>query len=343
MRIKILSLAVVTAVVLILAACGSNNTSTGDNNNAQSNESAGDATTLKIGHLSPEESINQELAEKFKELVEEKTDGEVEVEIYPNGQLGGDREMLEAMQMGTMDLGIISSPPVSSFAPDVSVLDLPFVFNDWDHVFAFLESDVYDDFREITEEENIKTLSLIARGFRDLTNSKGPIETPDDLDGLKVRVLENSTYVDAYKALGANVQSMSWGDAYTALEQGTIDSQENSLDIIHDENVPEVQDYVSKTEMNFAFIDLMASKTNFDTWSEDVQKAIAEASEESAAYINEKTEEEQKEYEEKLEEKDMEFNEVDKDAFEEKVQGVYNDWKEEHDDEILKQIQELDK
>lgn len=296
---------------------------------------------LKIGHLSPEDSVNQRLAENFKKLVEEKTNGEVEIVIYPNGQLGGDRVMLESMQLGSLDLGIISSPPVSGFVPDASVRDLPFVFENWDHVMAFLNSDAYDEFITLSDSANIKTLALVTRGFRNITNSKGSINTPDDLKGLKVRVLENSTFVDAYKALGANVQSMSWGDAYTALEQGTIDSQENTLDIIHDENVPEVQDFISKTEMNFAFIDMMASKNKFEKLPENYQQAIIEAAQESANTVNNQAVALQKDYEEKLLAKGMEINEVDKASFKEKVQGVYDSWGKSHNDKLLKEIQAL--
>src|SRR5699024_6709193 len=161
-------------------------------------------------------------------------------DIYTFRQLGTDRELLEAMQFGTLDLGMITSPPVSGFAPETAVLDLPFLFEGWDHVNRFLGSEVEKELRTLVEDANLKIFATMARGLRHVTTSTGPIMNPEDFNSLTIRVSESRVYIDAYEALGASPQSMNFGDAYTALEQGAIDGQENTMDILDDENIYEV-------------------------------------------------------------------------------------------------------
>ncbi|MFB4162410.1 TRAP transporter substrate-binding protein [Alteribacillus sp. JSM 102045] len=300
-----------------------------------------DTLILRLGHQTPEETNYHRGSLRFKKLVEEKTNGAVRVDIYPFRELGTDRELLEAMQFGTLDLGMISGPPVSGFAPEAAVLDLPYLFKDWEHVNAFLESDVMDDYNALTEEANIKTIGTMARGYRHITTSAGPIETPNDLNGTTLRVIESSVYVESYETLGASPQSMNFGDAYTALEQGAIDGQENTTDIVYDENVYEVNNHVSKTGIQFAFGFLMASKDKFNSWPEDVQTAVLEASEEAMAETNEENEVHEKEYEELLKEEGMEIHQVNKEPFREKVESVYQNWREKHGDKMLNKIQSL--
>lgn len=309
----------------------------------QQQEQGGDTLVLRLGHQTPESTNYHRGSVRFKKLVEEKTNGNVRIDIYPFRELGTDRELLEAMQFGTLDLGMISSPPVSGFSPEAAVLDLPYLFEDWEHVNAFLESDVIKEHNALTNEANIKTLGTMARGYRHITTSAsvGPIKTPEDLNGVTLRVIESPVYVEAYEALGSSPQSMNFGDAYTALEQGAIDGQENTTDIIYDENVYDVNKHVSKTGINFAFAFLMASQEKFNSWPEEVQKAILEASEESLAKTNAENEVHEKEYEELVKEKGMKFHEVDKEPFREQVESVYQNWIDKHGNEMLNKIQEL--
>lgn len=340
-------------IVIIAAGCGgysnpnqdieaaSGSPITADINQAAQQETDDDALVLRLGHQTPEETNYHRASLRFKQLVEEKTNGEVRIDIYPFRELGTDRELLESMQFGTIDLGMISGPPVSGFAPEAAVLDLPYLFEDWDHVNAFLESDVLKEHNNLTEAANIKTLGTMARGYRHITTSKGPILTPDDLNGVTLRVIESPVYVDAYEALGASPQSMNFGDAYTALEQGAIDGQENTIDIVYDENVYEVNNHVSKTGVNFAFGFLMASKDRFESWPEDVQQAIMEASEEALAKTNAENEVNEEKYEEVLLEEGMEIHEVDTGPFQEQVEGVYEEWIDKHGSDMLRDIQAL--
>lgn len=339
--------------LLLLTACGgyskkdASSAAAEEKNVAAGTESSAGTDTsgatykLRLGHQSPEATNVHEYSVLFKTLLEEKTNGEVQVDIFPFRQLGTDRELLEAMQFGTLDFGVINGPPISGFAPETAVVDLPFLFRDWDHVKGFLESDVREEYSALTEPANLKSMGIMARGFRHITNSKKPIESPEDVKGMTIRVIESPVYVNAYKELGASPQSMNWGDAYTALEQKAIDAQENTMDIIHDENVAEVQDFVSKTGINFVFSFIMASKLEFDKWPEHIQTAVLESAYEAGQEMTKKNEHNEAEFEEKLKAKGMEINDFDRDLFEGKFDKTYDTWKKEHGDGLLKKIQEI--
>ncbi|WP_258000530.1 TRAP transporter substrate-binding protein [Bacillus sp. Marseille-P3661] len=340
--------------MLVIAACGSSSSSSSSSGAAQpegsnekqenNSESTGeDVLVLKLGHISPENTNAHQASVNFKELVEEKSNGKVKIEIYPFRQLGGDRELLEQMQFGTLDFGLINAPPVSGFAPETAIMDLPFLFKSWDHVENFLaNTEVAEEYKSLTESANLKTLSLMARGYRHITNSKKPIETLEDLNGLKIRVIESPIYVQSYQELGASAQSMAWADAYTALEQGAIDAQENTLDIILKEKVHDVNKYVSKTGVQFVFSFLMASQQLFDKYPEDIQQIIKESAMEAMVDVNINNRKQMEQMEEELKGLGMEFNEVDKAPFIEKVQPVYDSWKKEYGDELLNKILELE-
>ncbi|KAA9023655.1 TRAP transporter substrate-binding protein [Niallia endozanthoxylica] len=329
--------------LVLLSACGGEKSSSEAKSSSASGGSDGDVITLKLGHQSPETTNYHFASVKFKELVEERTNGKVKIEIYPFRKLGTDRELLEQMQFGTLDFAVVSGPPVAGFVPETAILDLPFLFKDWEHVKSFIDSDEADEFKALSETAGLKTISLMPRGYRSVTNSKAPIEKPSDLKDLKIRVIESPVYVETYKAFGANVQSMNWADTYTALEQGAIDAQENSIDIIYEEKVDEVQKYVSKTNINFVFGYLMASSKLFDQLPKDVQKIVLEAGEEAMVDVNIQNEKNEKEYQVKLEEKGMKLNEVDRALFKKEVDGVYDYWKKNYGDDLVKEIQGLAK
>lgn len=338
---------IVLAVLMVfsLAACGGATEQPdgeqANEGNANGAQETGEVITLKLGHQTPESTNYHQLSLKFKELVEEKSNGQVKIEIYPNRQLGTDRELLEAMQFGNLDLGVISSPPISGFAPEFMVLDLPFIFENWDHVESFIGSDIYRELLATSEKAGLKTFELMARGFRHVTTTDKPIQKPEDLQELDLRVIETPIYVQAYEALGANAKAMSWPDAYTALEQGAIDGQENTMDIIHDERVYEVNNTVSKTGITFTFAALMGSKQTFDQLPEDVQQIITEAAQEAVAYINPINREKESEFEGILEEKGMTIYDVDQKPFKQHVQQIYDKFTSEHGDQIFNGINAL--
>lgn len=319
-------------VLMLLATSGCGSQKTTSNN---------EVLNLKLGHISVEDYTYHYYALKFKELVEEKTNGKVNITIYPNAQLGQNRELVESLQSGNIDLGVLATAPMTNFISELGILDIPFLFDDWAHVEKFCFSDVAKDLISKSEKANIKSFSIGPLGFRDLTNSVRPVYTPDDLKGLKIRVLESDIYLDAFTELGATASAMAWADAFTAMQQGAIDGQENDPSVIYGQGVYDVQKYVSLTDHIFAFFTLNASKKRFETWPEDVQIAIAEAANEANHYIFTKTKEEMADYVEKLKEKGMEINEVDKEAFKKSAVNTQNKYKQIYGEELFNSIKNI--
>jgi len=223
--------------------------------------------TLKLGHMSPgtEENPYHLLALYLEKHLPEKTGGKLKIQIFHSGQLGRDRELLEAIQFGTLDLAVITTSPMTNFVPAYTVLDYPFIFRDWDHVEKVMAAPWMEEFKAESQRAKFHTLAFVPRGFRSVTNSKVKIYKPDDMKGLKLRVIESPIFVDTFNALGASAQAMSWGEVFTALQQGTIDGHENALNTIFDERVYEVQKYVSLTQHIFAYAAFVASPPLFST------------------------------------------------------------------------------
>ncbi|MFZ7131122.1 MAG: TRAP transporter substrate-binding protein [Eubacteriales bacterium] len=331
MKKSIVLLLCLVMVVSIFAGCSSTPSST----------NADEKISLKIAHIGDVGNPYYDVAELFKKKVEEKSNGSIEIVIYPNQQLGGDREIIEAMQFGNLDLGIPTTSVVTNFEPQWGVLDLPYVFTDWEHMHKFADSDVAKSLLHESEDESLIGLGIMARGLRHLTNNIQPIETVEDLKGLKMRVIESPVFVETFKAFGANATAMAWGEVYTALQQGTIDGIDNTADIIKLTNMPEVQKYMSLSGHMAGFAVIMASKTTWDTLTPEQQEILSQCGYDAAieqGILNEQNENKT------LEElgKVMEINDVeDKSAFEEKVTFIQDDFMKENGSDYFDKIKVL--
>lgn len=320
----LLSVVLIAAMMLVSACGGGGSQQQQQAASDKKADAAKTATTLRMGHLAPETSPYHVLAKKFKATVEQKTNGAYKVDLYPAGQIGKDRELLEAMQFGNVDMGVITTSPMVNFVPEMSVLDLPYVFKNWDHVEKFLSSTVAADLLKESQKAKLVSLGFLPRGFRHVTNSKHPIAKPGDFSDIKLRVIESPVYVETFKSMGASAQAMSWGEVFTALQQKTIDGQENATNTIFDERVYEVQKYVSETGHMFAFASIVISKATWDKFPADVQKIMADAAAEACKEVGKAQREEESLYKKKLEEKGMVFNAVDREGFKKMVQPVYD-------------------
>lgn len=338
---KLISFIIGSLIVLLTAACGGNSQSTSEDplEETKVESSSDNVITLKLGHQSPEDNPYQWVAEEFRDLVEERTDGKVKIEIYPFRQLGSDVELMEQMQIGSLDFGVITGSAVSNFTEEMMVLDLPYIFEDRDHVLKYLDSKSGQELLKETEQANMITYAIMPRNNRHITNSKKPINKPEDLSDLKIRVSESEAYLEAYKLLGANVLTMNWGDTFNGLQLGSIDGQENSIDVIEYEKIYEVQEYVSKTGINFAFANLMASKGNIEKLPEDIQEVIQESAIEAVKKTRKEYETFDEKYTKMLEEKGLEFNEVEKEPFKELTAPVIDNFISKYGDEHVKAIQ----
>ncbi|MDR3073380.1 MAG: DctP family TRAP transporter solute-binding subunit [Deltaproteobacteria bacterium] len=220
-------------------------------------------TVMKFGHGATEGSAVHYGWVKFKELVEKGTNGEIVVEIYPNQQIGGDREMTEATQLGNIAGCSPSTSPAAAFNPNFFVFDVPFMFADRAQAYATLDGAPGKAALKSCEKYEMKGLGFFENGFRNLTNSKRPVRAPADVQGLKFRTMENPLHMAAWRALGANPTPMAFGELFTALQQKTVDGQENPMELIFLNKFFEVQRYLTKTQHIYTpYVILM----NLDLW-----------------------------------------------------------------------------
>lgn len=243
--------------------------------------------TIKLSHVVNEKDGFHIAATTFKEQVEKETGGKITVELYPNAQLGDERTLLEGMQIGTVDMGIITNGPVANFVEEIAVFELPFLFPSAEAAYAVLDGEIGQEILTSMERVQLKGLAFAERGFRNLTNNVRPVNGPKDMEGLKIRVMENPVYIDTFKALGANAVPMAWTEALTAMQQGTIDGQENPINVIYSFKLYEPQKYLSLTRHTYAPAVIVMSLNLWDRLPEDVQGIVAAAARQAAIHERE--------------------------------------------------------
>jgi C4-dicarboxylate-binding protein DctP len=307
--------------VVMMAACGRPSTSSGG-------EGEGETYTIRIAHLVPEEQSSHVAAETFKEKLEKESDGRIKVELYPNGQLyGSDREAIEAVQLGNIEMTIPAVAPLASFNDKFMVFDLPFLFNNNEAAYKALDGELGQELLKDLEENNIKGLVFGENGFRHMSNNKGPIESPEDIEGQKFRTLENPLHTDTFKAFGANASPFAFGELYTALQQGTYDAMECPVSLYYTNKFYEVQDYLSMTGHVYAATALLMNNDFYNELPEDLQKLVTEASEEFREEQRGLAQKQDVEFLEKLKESGMQVNELtdeQRDKFRDAASSVYD-------------------
>jgi tripartite ATP-independent transporter DctP family solute receptor len=223
-------------------------------------------------------------AEKFAELVGQKSGGKMTVKLFPGGVLGGDVQVLSAVQGGTIDLTSMNSGILQGQVKEFAVVDFPFLFNDSREADAVMDGRIGKLLADKLPEKGLIHLAYYELGFRNVTNSKRPVKGAEDIAGLKIRVIQSPIYIDTFGALGANPVPMPFPEVYTALEQKTIDGQENPFSVIEANKFAEVQKYLSVTRHVYNPQTLMMSRKSWDGLSKDEQNIIAAAARESTAF-----------------------------------------------------------
>src|SRR6185436_9989970 len=189
-------------------------------------------TTLKMNISVAQNSHYGVAIDTFAREVEKRTTGRYKIQNFYSGALGAERESIEALQLGTLDLTMTSTGPVPNFVPDIAILDIPFLFRDYAHARAVLDGPIGQDLLKKFEPKGIHALAWGENGFRNMTNSKHPVNGPEDLKGLKMRTMENPGHIQAYRAFGIIPTPMAFTEVFTALQQGTVDGQENPVSVI---------------------------------------------------------------------------------------------------------------
>ena len=234
------------------------------------------AVTLKLGHIAEPENPYGQGADHFANLVKERTKGEVIIQVYPSSQLGNQRDLVEGLTFGTVDMTLTGTAVLGNFIPEVAVFDLPFIFRDIPHAYKALDT-VGMDLCKKGEGRGMMTLAIWENGVRHMTNNKRPIKTPEDMKGLKMRVMEQPVYIEMMKALGASPTPMAMSELYTALQKGVIDGQENPLAHIATKRFYEVQKYISLSGHTYASEPLLISTSSWKKLSPEQQQIVRQA------------------------------------------------------------------
>jgi len=233
--------------------------------------------TLKLGYIL---STNSQLgagAAVFANEIAKRTEGRYQVEQYPNSALGGEVEMLKAVQLGTVDLAFITGAPLPNFVPDVGIFNIPFLFRDLNHAHAVLDGPIGQSDLAKFREKNLVALAWGENGMRHLTNSKREIRSPDDLRGLKLRVPQSEVMLTGFKALGADVRSLAFPLLYGALQSGEFDGQENPIATIQSSKFNQVQKYLTLTSHVYDPAVLFMSVDDFDDLSAADKESFIES------------------------------------------------------------------
>jgi len=239
--------------------------------------------TLRIAHTHTEKGLYYKGAVKFIELVEARSNGQIKIEHYPNGQLGADRDIQEGVGMGTIEMGL-SSSPVVVLDDYFKLLDAPYLFVNREHITKVLDGPIGEKLAKPLEEEGIKHLGYWENGFRQITNNIQPIYKPEDLKGIKLRTPESPVRMLTFRTYGANPVPMSFTQVFGALQQGVIDGQENPLATIYQASLHEVQKYLSLTGHIYSSVHLLMNKDIFDSMPPELQKILVDAGKEVAVY-----------------------------------------------------------
>lgn len=261
-----------------------------------------DSITIKVGHGVVDTLPMGQGWEHFKSLVEENSNGRITVEVYPNQMLGGDRELIESTQMGNIQMTSPSSTPYANFVPEYYLWDVPFLFETREQVIEFINNkELSDAFNEKSLEIGIRVLGVWENGFRNVS-CNGERLVPDDYKGLKIRTMENDLHLASWKAIGANPTPMAFGELYTALQQKTVDAQENPLATIYDTKYHEVQDHVIETKHIFTPFIVMINEAFYQSLSPEDQKIIADAVADTSVWEFDYAAEKEEDYRNKLNE-----------------------------------------
>lgn len=293
-------------------------------------------TVIRVAHtIAPDSHYNEGLMYLDK-LLKERTNGEIELEIYHSAQLGSERDAVEGVAMGTLEMTLISSAPLANFTNKFMLFDLPFIVRDREKLYAWLDGPEGQKILDSLLEQNIIGLGIWENGFRNLTNSKVAVKNPEDVNGLKIRLMENPIHVATFKTLGAYPVPMPFGELFTALQQGVVDGQENPMIIIYTSKFYEVQKYVTLSGHFYAPAPLLINKAFWEnTLTEEQRKIFKECEQEAKTWERQFCIKSEQELAAKLKEAGMEVIEPDKAKWIEATKPVYQQFEEQIGKEMI--------
>lgn len=286
--------------------------------------------TLKLGWTTSDGATDPYAiaARDFAAALEAEMPGVFEVKYFPNRQLGDEKEMIEGMSFGTIDGGIITNAVIANVEPAFQLLDLPFLFANEAQAHKVLDGDVGQELMGKLRNRGIIGLGFAEGGFRHMINNTRPVAQPDDVSGVKYRVMQNPVFLEMFSSLGGNPVPMAWGETFTAVQQGTIDGLEIPVAVIQANKFAEVTKYLSLTRHTYSALGVLISKRSFEKMTKEQQEAVRRAAPKAIAAQRAQVAENTKQIIEELKAAGMTVNEInDPAAFRAKVTGVYDRFK----------------
>lgn len=317
----------------ILTGCGSG----GQSEITEVGDSSG-TVTLKLGMVDPDGSNFHEGALAIADEVSKATGGKVKIEVFAGGQLGNERDMYEGAQMGTIDMFTASNAVLTSFIPEMAVLDQPFLFETEEQAHNVIDGKVGELIAEKTEEQQIHTVGWMDVGFRNVFSVR-PVENVDDFEGLKIRTMENDIHIAAFNALGAIATPMASGDVFTGLQQGTIDAAENSIANLIANRYYEITKNVTMTNHIFGFMGVFVSDKAWNQIPEDLRDEFLAGVEAGTKLQRQYLVEANEAAKEELTELGVQFYEIPMDQMRELVEPAMEEFSDRMDPEWVEAIQ----
>ncbi len=327
---------VIVLAISMFTGCATNDASSSSNETTQATKADDNAKAkayvVKMGYgTNPGHPIDL-AAVKFEADAEAKAEElgyKLDVQLFPSAQLGSEKEMVEQLQTGTLDMCPTTTGPLGLFEPKFLVFDLPYVFLSEEHVDSVLDGEIGIEMLAALEAQNIIGLAWWENGFRQMTNNVREIAMPSDLDGIKLRTMQNDVHVDFFRNLGASPTPLGFGEIYTSLQSKVIDGQENPFSIIATNNFHEVQPYVTKSDHVYSPVAVLYSKTLLEKLPEELQTVVKDTAYETRLYEREQGRSQQADYISTIEEKSTIYylSEEEKKAFQEAAGPTYDKFK----------------
>lgn len=284
------------------------------------------AVKLTLGHGAAPGNPRHEASVKFAEVVKARTGGRIEVSVAPSAQLGDDAAMVTALRTGALDISANSQGAVANAVPEYAAFGMPFLFASLPQAWKLLDGPLGKELAEKTAEKGMVVLGYWDNGIRHMSNSKKPLNKPEDLKGMKMRTPPDAVTVDIMQALGAEAQQIRFAELYVALQQGVVDGQENPIMNIHASKLYEVNKFISLTGHKYEMTPFLMSKRTWDRLSEADRKAVTEAAAEATALQRKLSQESDDKLLADLRAKGVQVNVADKAAFEKATEKVDDKW-----------------
>ena len=324
MRKYLALMLIIVMTISVFTGCG------GDKQKDTSDQSA-QTVTIKFSELSSKDTPYYKADVDFKNYVEEQSNGKVTVEIYPDAQLGGDRQAAEAVMLGTIQMTQVPTGVLANWSTKFNVFDLPFLFDSQEAAFKATDGELGQKLNELLPPLGVIGLGYNDNGVRHMTNNARPINEPKDMKGLKMRSMEVPIFLDMFKNLGVNATPMSFSELYTALQQGVVDGQENGFTLVYTSKFYEVQKYMSLTGHVRSMCAVLVNKDFYDTLDPELQQIVADGAQKYLVVQQRQYEKEDSaNFRTSLEEAGMQINEITPEnlqKFKDAVQPVYDQYR----------------